>query len=433
MDTVRTLLASTPPAARSLWATTTEDTAILALRKHGRLVLPRVDHHGRTDTALPDIHLGAVRLLDRGIIRLATNPHTGQPQVTDTHAEWVWNEHHGEAMGLRLQRWRTLSFLPYQFGYYGLTPATMTGPQMVAVLVWHHAHTGVGRLDLTHTPALPRNPHHADNDDTSDADDGWTVSVVEHHRDGTHTTRTITDETATQPVTVTRYNFDADDADDFSLALRHDPPSHRQPDPHHQLHPAHEARLLHALCTRIAPTLTNSTTTALSVDLNTWLLHPHGAAPTINNHTVPLDVQDALHLLGAPPNVTDHHPTAIDWIDNHAQFTLGCKDPEAPNQWRHRHTLTLTTSGTVYTLTPATPAVRHRFTADHTLSALRGTTPTCHPIEQLLNGSDPTPIRKFLTTHRIGSPVTADRIEATHRITRWLRAPHVWHLPEHRR
>lgn len=444
----RALLASTPPATPTLWATTGEDAAVLALRKNGHLTLDRFDAPDRNGTTLPDLHLGAIRLFDRGVIRLATDPDTGLHRVTDTHATWVWGGHRGESMGLRLQRWRTLTFLPFQTGYYGLTPEDgMSGPLMAAVLAWHHAHTGIIRLDLTVSP------------DAS-------VGVVEHHHDGTTHTRPLPADASTRrlPLRPRSYEtaFRPREGDDFSLALlRRNPHLPPTDNPEDRLHPVHEDRLLHALCTRIAPTLFGQA--AVSVDLNTWLLHPHADAPAVTADVVPLDVQDALAVLGAPVEACTTRPRARGWLAAHPLLTVGCRDtsPRAPDRsafrttllsptgparpaspfanapvargWRHRHTLALDPgTGTVHTVAPRTPSVRQRFEADHTLAGLLGTDPTCAALSRTLNGNDPRALARTLDSHRY-APVTTDRIEAAWRIARWIREPDVWHLPAHHR
>jgi hypothetical protein len=441
-DCVRAMLASTPPPSTALWATAGEDEAIRALHKDGHLTLPRFDAHSTSDrngTTLPDIHLGAIRLYDRGIITLATHPDTDAPQFTDTHATWVWNDHHGESKGLRLQRWRTLSYLPYQVGHFNLTPeTTMSGPLMVAVLAWHHSHTGAVRLDLHLNPANPvvTRPSEQHFSRLNPRGSDWTLTLVEHHHDGTTHERAITADTAAETVEVTRYDFDHADADDFSLALRRNAHPHRQPGRTDLLHPAHEARLLHALTTRIAPTLFDGAT-ALSVDLNTWLLHPHTTAPRAGV-SVPLDVQDALTVLGAPTStstgVLTDPAAAIDWATTHAHITVGCKGTSNGDTiWRYRHTITLTADGAMTIEPPKTATVRARCDADHMLAALNGHTPTCVTLARILDGTDAASIRGTLSRLRISNPATADRLEAAHRVCRWLREPVTWWLPEHRR
>lgn len=421
------MLASTPPPPPTLWATAGEDEAVRALRKHGHLTLPRFDAPGHNGTTLPTIHLGAIRLFDRAIITLS--------HATATEATWSWNGHHGESKGLRLQRWRTLSYLPYQVGHFNLTPEhTMSGPLMVAVLAWHHAHTGAVRLDLHLNPVIirPSAQHFGRLNPRADDASGWTLTVVEHHHDGSTRERTITAHTAAETVEVTRYEFDEPDADDFSLALRRNAHPHQQPRPTDVLHPAHEARILHALATRVAPTLFDGAT-ALSVDLNTWLLHPHAATPQATV-AVPLDVQDALTVLGAPTDVLTDPAAAIDWSTTHASITLGCRGTsDGESIWRYRHTVTLTADGAMTIQPPKTATVRARCDAEHMLAALNGHSPTCVSLARVLDGSDPASIRGTLSRLRIGNPATADRLEAAHRVCRWLRAPATWVLPEHRR
>lgn len=458
---VRALLASTPPATPALWATPVEDAAVLALRKHGHLTLVRFDAPDRNGTTLSDLHLGAIRLFDRGIIRLADPDAFPDPDefldhdssaLTDTHATWVWNGHRGESMGLALQRWRTLTFLPFQTGFYGLTPEDgMSGPLMVAVLAWHHAHTGVARLDLTAAPSSVHGPA--------------AVCFVEHHRDGTTRSRALPADAATRrlPFDPKAYETAFRDrlGDDFSLALsRHNPHVAPKDRPEDRLHTVHEDRLLHALCTRIAPTLFG--TPALSVDLNTWFLHPHGQAPAATADMVPLDVRDALTVLGAPPETCATLTSVRDWLAGHPVLTFGCKDtppsreraPQSPptatpgqftrppspfvnapvvRGWGHRHTLTLDPhTGTVHTVPPRTDEVRQRFEADHTLSGLLGTEATCAAVARALHSDDPRLLRRTLDTYRF-APVTAARIEAVWRIARWVRDPQVWHPPAHDR
>lgn len=417
---IRTLLASTPPPPPTLWATAGEDAAILALRKHGHLTLPRFDAPGYNGTTLSDLHLGAIRLFDRGAIALSAAPDA----LTDTHATWMWNDHHGESVGLRLQRWRTLTFLPYQTGHYGLTPEDgMSGPLMAAVLVWHHAHTGVRRLDLSATTE-------------------GIVTVVEHHHDpatGTTTTRTrrLPADAATRrlPLIARAYEsaFRDRQGDDFSLALLrrspHLPPADR---PEDRLHPVHEDRLLYALCTRIAPTLYAEP--SLSVDLNTWLLHRHGEAPVVASASVPLDVADALTVLGAPPLVIDDPAAARRWATTSARVTFGCKgSTDGHTIWKHRHILQVTPTGGVGLIAPRSPAVRDRSDADHLLAALNGRTATCVALTRVLDGTDASTIRGTLSRLRISTPATADRLEAAHRVARWLRHPNERLLAEHLR
>jgi hypothetical protein len=283
----RGFIASTPPATRWLRSHEVEDFAIFALTRGDRtLTVDRLDSPDRVTSDLTDDHIAAIRLFDRGLLTVHS--------YTDTDVTWMLKDMTAESDALRMLRHRTLGFLPYNMGYRQLTPDTMTGPELVALLTWHYRHTPVRRLDLTFPDADDR------------AGTGGTGGTAEErHADGTSRTHSFT------------YTRRVENFEDHTRVVH----PHLDPVQNHQFDDAVLDAVFTNLTTRIADEAFGEQ--RLRVDLNTWRLHPYGHTPTGFTESLPLDVQDALGLLDAPTFTT--RDEFVTWAEQALVMTTLCR------------------------------------------------------------------------------------------------------------
>lgn len=285
----RALIATTPPATPRLgqkFTETVEDATVRHLMQKRHITTRRIDDPARTSSDLGDLHHGVVRLFDRGLLAL-------QDRTTDT-ATWEWANTHAETDSLRMMRHRTLGFLPYNMGYRGLTPETMTGPELVALLVWHHRHDhAIRHLHLVglanHSVQVITEP------DTTVSRRGRSKATV---LGGTLEVNGFEEETC-------RINPHLDK-------------------PNARLSGAAVDAILSNLVHRFAASTFG--TTRLSVDLTTWRIYPDGTHPASYTETLHPDVQDALLALRAP--TFDSLSDLEAWARHGLSITVRCRIPE---------------------------------------------------------------------------------------------------------
>lgn len=320
----RRLLASTPPPTQWLTAHPFEDLVVRTLMRTPPLRLGRLGAPGRRSSDLLVERLGAARIFDRGLIQLL--------DYDETHMAWTWTNLTAHTDATRMLRHRTLGFLPYNLGHIELTPATMSGPELVAMLVWHYRHSTVRHLMLDLA--------------------GDRVTFVEQHADGTTTVRPF----KVVP-NVSHYREQTSNIN-----------PHRD-DPERVWEAATLKAFLTNLVTRIAPAEFGEP--RMTVNLINWRLNPHAYTPVTFTEALPLDVQDALSTLSAPTFGTAEDFVA--WTETNLTITVTCTVGDLKGAQRRggrRHTLRLDPHTHVpSTVSSANPAQVEALAAMHLLHA----------------------------------------------------------------